>query len=125
MLLAAMAPFTTLAADHEATRTQATFVVSNEPPIDERTAFWQDASGGIHIRNLVTADELTGDISGTSASTQNVDVLAIEGCEGGEECLIGVNVWGTLDIEGEAGGWKVLLWRRSRSGRMTCTTWDS
>lgn len=105
VLLATMAPFTTLAADHEATRTQATFVVSNGPPIDEGT-FWQDASGGIHIRNLVTADELTGDISGTSASTQNVDVLAIEGCEGGEECLIGVNVWGTLDIEGEAGGWE-------------------
>jgi hypothetical protein len=99
MILAAMLPFTAAASSHDATRSDAKVVITNGDPIDFGT-FWEDANGGIHIRDMVTIDEITGGITGTSTSTQNVDVI----CEG-DACPATVNVWGSLSIVDETGTW--------------------
>ncbi len=105
LVVASMIPFTAIAGSHEATRVEATLTsIDGEPT--EFGAFWQDANGGIHIRDQVSQDEISGAIIGTATTITNLDIQFLEGCEG-EGCPpVSVNVWGTLTMEDETGSWK-------------------
>ncbi len=102
-IIASLAPLSTTAENHEATRTTVTWTTTDIGVVDPGEE-WVDDAGIYHARGITELDDITGDIAGTGVSVLNIDFFAPGECTE-ESCPGYTEVWGTVEIEDEAGRW--------------------
>ncbi len=78
------------------------FTITTVDTIDEGTS-WTDGDN-FHLRDVVTAESVEGDIAGTAIITMSGNFIADEGCNE-DACPGKTDSWSTVKIATEAGTW--------------------